>query len=214
LERTLKVSVDGCLDPSSGERELSHSLDFVTDSGTPTTENAFIWISLKKRGDIVRRKDRSFPGVEGVFHPIFVHQRLKTAVPFLFASRAGHRVVEEDELELESSRFNDLRGVGEDLHPFFRRGEAGGQEFGLPFLLNDAEAAGPEGNEPPIVTEVRDPDPSGLSGFENGPSFLNHYLGAINLQFNRLICHHSWCQFLVSVSVFLIFKPTDTDHCH
>jgi hypothetical protein len=188
LERTLKVSVDGCLDPSSGERELSHSLDFVTDSGTPTTENAFIWISLKKRGNIVRGKDASFPWVEGVFHPIFVHQRLKSAVPFLFASRAGHRVVEEDELELESSRFNDLRGVGDDLHPFFRRSEAGGQEFGLPFLLDDTEPAGPEGNEPPVITEVRDPDPGGLSGLKNGPSFLNRHLCPVNREFD-LFCH-------------------------
>jgi hypothetical protein len=191
LERTLKVCVDGCLDPSSGERELSHSLDLVTDSGTPTTENAFIWISLKKRGNIVRGKDGSFPGVEGVFHPIFVHQRLKSAVPFLFASRAGHRVVEEDELELESSRFNDLRGVGDDLHPFFRRSEAGGQEFGLPYLLDDTEPAGPEGNEPAIRAQVRDPDPGGLSGLKDRLSLLDDYLGPINRKFD-LICHSAF----------------------
>jgi hypothetical protein len=180
LERTLKVSVDGCLDPSSGERELSHSLDFVTDSGTPTTENAFIWISLKERGSIVYGKDGSFPGVEGVFHPIFIYQRLKSAVPFLFASRAGHWVIEEDELELQSSRFNDLGGVGEDLHPFFCRSEAGGQELGLPFLLDDADATSPEGNKSPVITEVRDPDPGRLSGFENRFPLLNDHLNLID----------------------------------
>jgi hypothetical protein len=167
------------------KRKLSDSLDFITDPNTPAAKNTFIGIPLEKRGGVIHRERAPVPGIDRLLHSIFIDQGLKIALPLLFTAGADHGVIEKYQLQLEPSRFEDLRGAGEDLHPFFCRGETRRKEFGFSFLLDDAKTAGPEGNEPPIMTEGRDLDPGGLSGFEDGLSPLDHYLGTINLQTNR-----------------------------
>jgi hypothetical protein len=162
------------------KRKLSDTLDFITDSNTPAAKNTFVGISLEKRGGIVHRKRDPVPGIDRLLHSIFIDQGLKVALPLLFTAGADHGVIEKNQLELKLSRFEDLRGAGEDLHPFFCRGETGGNEFGFFFLLDDAKTAGPKGNEPSIMTEGRDFYSCLLGGLEDRLSFVNRYLDAIN----------------------------------
>jgi hypothetical protein len=172
------------------KRKLSDTLDFITDSNTPAAENAFIGIPLEKRGGVIHRERDSVPGIDRLFYSIFIHQGLKIALPLLFTAGADHGVIEKNQLKLEPSRFEDLGRAGEDLHPFFRRGETGRKEFGLSFLLDDAKTAGPKGNKPPIMTEGRDSYPGGLSGLKDRRPSLNGDLGTIDCEFD-LICHDS-----------------------
>jgi hypothetical protein len=158
------------------KRKLSDTLNLVTDPHTPAAKNTFVGISLKKRGSIIHRERDPFPRVSRLFDPVFVDESLEHTFSFFFTSGTNHGVVEEDQLELKPSRFDDLRRVGDDLHSLFCRSETGGKEFRFPFLLDDAETAGPEGNEPWIVTEGGDSYASGLSRLEDRPASLNHYL--------------------------------------
>jgi len=162
------------------KRKLSDALDFITDPNTTAAKNTFVGIPLEKRGGIIHRERNPVPGIDRLLHSIFIDQGLEIALSFLFTAGADHGVIEKNQLQLVPSRFEDLRGAGEDLHPFFRRGETGGKEFGLSFLLDDAKTAGPKGNEPPIMTEGRDSNPGGLSGFENRPPFVNRHLHLID----------------------------------
>jgi hypothetical protein len=162
------------------KRKLSDSLDFITDPNTPAAKNTFIGIPLEKRGGVIHRERDPVPGIDRLLHSIFIDQGLKIALPLLFTAGADHGVIEKYQLQLEPSRFEDLRGAGEDLHPFFGRGETGGKEFGFSFLLDDAKTAGPEGNEPPIMAEGRDSNPGRFGRLKNRPSFLHRYLSPID----------------------------------
>jgi len=170
------------------ERKLSDTLDFITDPNTSAAKNTFVGIPLEKRGGIIQRERDPVPGIDRFLYAIFIDQCLKIALPFLFTAGADHGVIEKNQLKLKPSRFEDLRGAGEDLHPFFCRGEAGGKEFGFSFLLDDAKTAGPKGNEPPIMTKGRDSNPYRLSGFENRVSFLNRHLCPVDNELD-LVCH-------------------------
>jgi hypothetical protein len=164
------------------KRKLSDSLDFITDPNTPAAKNTFVGIPLEKRGGVIHRERDPVPGIDRLLHSIFIDQGLKIALPLLFTAGADHGVIEKYQLQLEPSRFEDLRGAGEDLHPFFCRGETGRKEFGFSFLLDDAKTAGPEGNEPPIMTEGRDSYSRLLGSFENRSPSLNLYLCAVDLK--------------------------------
>jgi hypothetical protein len=177
------------------KRKLSDTLDFITDPNTSAAKNTFVGIPLEKRGGIIHREGDPVPGIDRLLHAIFIDQGLKIALPLLFTTGANHGVIEKNQLKLKLSRFDDLRGAGEDLHPFSRRGETGGNEFGLSFLLDDAKTAGPKGNEPPIMTQGRDSNPYRLSGFEDRLSPLDHYLGTIDIQTN---CRH-FCDLLYPI---------------
>jgi hypothetical protein len=182
----VKIRIDHRLHSSVCKRKLSDTLDFVTDPNTPAAKNTFVGIPLEKRGCVIRRERDPVPGIDRLLYSIFINQGLKITFPLLFTAGADHGVIEKNQLQLEPSRFEDLRGVGEDLHPFFRRGETGRKEFRFSFLLDDAKTAGPKGNEPPIMTEGRDSNPDRLSRFENCLAFLNCHLNPIDRQFNRI----------------------------
>jgi hypothetical protein len=171
------------------KRKLSDSLDFITDPNTPAAKNTFVGIPLEKRGGVIHRERDPVPGIDRLLHSIFIDQSLKIALPLLFTAGADHGVIEKNQLELVPSRFEDLGRAGEDLHPFFRRGETGRKEFGFSFLLDDAKTASAEGNEPPIMTEGRDSDPSRLSGLENRLSLFDLHRNAVNGQSNFLVFH-------------------------
>jgi hypothetical protein len=177
----MKIRIDGCLDSSSGKGEFSHSLNLVTDASAPAAEDTFIGVSLEEERSIVRRRYHRLPWIACLFHPVFIDQILEVTFAFFFTTGTDHRMVEQNELELKLSRFDDLRGAGEDLRAFFRRGETGWQEFRFPLLLNDTETTSAEGNEPSVVAERRDSDASRLSGLENRLPFLNLNLDFINL---------------------------------
>jgi hypothetical protein len=188
LDGPVEIRINGCLDSSSGKREFSHPLHFVTDASTPTAENAFIGISLEKKRVVVRRKLHRLPRIEPLFDPVFIDQFLEVTFPFFFTAGAGHRVVEQNELELQPSRFRNLCRLGQDLHSVFRRGETGWQELRFSFLLDDTETAGAKGNEPSIVAEGWDSYPGGLSRLKNSSAPLNCHLDPINREFD-LTCH-------------------------
>jgi hypothetical protein len=171
------------------KRKLSDTLDFITDPNTSAAKNTFVGIPLEKRGGVIHRERDPVPGIDRFLYSIFVDQGLKIALPLFFTAGTDHGVIEKNQLELKPSRFDDLRGAGKDLHPFFRRGEAGGNEFRLSFLLDDAKTAGPKGNEPPIMTEGRDSNPYRLSGFEDRCAPVNLNLCSVDCQFNHLGLH-------------------------
>jgi hypothetical protein len=98
----MKIRVDDGLDPPSREGKFSHSLDFIAYSHTAAAEDAFVCVPLEKRG-VVRRKGDQVPGILRIVDPIFIDEVLKVAFSFLFAPRAGHRMIEKDELELNPS---------------------------------------------------------------------------------------------------------------
>jgi len=190
----MKVRVNDCLDSPARKRKFSKSLNFVADPNTPAAEDTPIGVSLKESGRIIFWERDPVPGIDRLLHPIFIDQRLEIALSLLFTAGADHGVIEKNQLQLEPSRFEDLRGAGEDLHPFFRRGETGRKEFGFSFLLDDAKTAGPKGNEPPIMTEGRDSNPGSLSGLKDRPAPLNFYLCAIDLKLDYVwhctfFCH-------------------------
>jgi len=162
------------------KRKLSDTLDFIADPNTSAAKNAFVGIPLEKRGGVVHRERDPVPGIDRLLHSIFIDKGLKVALPLLFTAGADHGVIEKNQLELKLSRFEDLRGASENLHPFFRRGETGGNEFGFSFLLDDAKTAGPKGNEPPIMTEGRDSYSCLLGSFENRSPFVNRHLHLID----------------------------------
>jgi hypothetical protein len=183
------------------KRKLPDTLDFITDPNTPAAKNAFVGISLKKRGGVVHRKRDPVPGINCLLYAIFIDQGLKIALPLLFTAGADHWVIEKNQLKLEPSRFEDLGRAGEDLHPFFRGGETGGNEFGFSFLLHDAKTAGSKGKEPPIMTEGRDSYACLLGSFENCYPSLNFYLCAIDLKLDYVRHRTSFCHAeLVSAS--------------
>jgi hypothetical protein len=186
VDGPVKISINHRFHSSLCERKLSDTLDFITDPNTSAAKNTFVGIPLEKRGGIIQRERDPVPGIDRFLYAIFIDQGLKVALPLLFTAGADHGVVEKNQLKLKPSRFDDLRGVRNDLHPFFHRGETGGKEFGFSFLLDHAKTAGPKGNEPPIMTEGRDSNPGGLSGFEYRRPPLNLYLCAVNCQFNGL----------------------------
>jgi hypothetical protein len=99
-------------------------------------------------------------------------------------------MVEQDQLELEPSRFKNLRGAGGNLHSFFSRGKTRREEFGFPLLLNQADTAGAEGNKPAIVAEGGNPEADGLGSLQNGLPFLHLRFDSVNPQFNGLIRHY------------------------
>jgi hypothetical protein len=136
---------------------------------------------LEKRRDIIPRGRSFLPRVLGLFHSIFIDQGLKGTFPFPFASGTNHGVVKEDELELESSRFLNFRGLGDDLHSIPGWGEAGELEFFFPFLLNHTEPAGTKRDEPSVMAEGGNRNPSGLGCIEDHLPLLNFNLDAINL---------------------------------
>jgi hypothetical protein len=90
-------------------------------------------------------------------------------------------MVEQNELELQPSRFRNLWRLSRDLHPVSRRGEAGRQKLRLSFLLNDTETAGAERDEPSVVAERGNSNTRRLSRLEDCLSFLNLNLDFINL---------------------------------
>jgi hypothetical protein len=126
MDGPVKICINHRLHSSVCKRKLSDTLDFITDPNTPAAKNTFVGISLEKRGGVVRRERDPIPGIDRLLYSIFIDQGLKTALPLFFTAGADHGVIEKNQLELEPSRFEDLRGAGENLHPFFRRGETGG----------------------------------------------------------------------------------------
>jgi hypothetical protein len=93
-EGTMEVRIDDGPDAPSRKRELSHALDFITDSHTAAAEDTLVPIPLQKGREIVRRKGNEVPGIEGFLHPIFIDQVLEVAFPLLFTSRTDHGMIE------------------------------------------------------------------------------------------------------------------------
>ena len=104
-------------------------MNFVADPDAPAAENAFVRISLEEHGTVIRGGRGPFPRVECFFDAIFVDQPLKFTFALFFAPRAGHGMVEEDELKLEPPRFGDFLRVSDDLHALLGRCETSGQKF-------------------------------------------------------------------------------------
>ena len=80
--------------------------------------------------------------------------------------------------------------MGDDFHAFFRRSETGRQEFWFSLLLDNAETASAEGNEPSIMAESGNSNPDGLGSLENGRPLFDAYFNSIDFQFNGLIRHN------------------------
>jgi hypothetical protein len=186
----VKVGIDGGLDPSFRERKLSDSLNLVTDPDTPPAKDTFVSISLDKGRTIVSREGDLRPGVLGLLHAVFVDQILEFALPFLFTTRTGHGMVQKNKLKLKPAGGRNRRRPGDDLRSRPGGGEASRQEFRIPLLLDDADATGPEGDQPAVVAERGDPDPRGLGCVENGLTPFDLNLDIINLQFDRLTGHN------------------------
>jgi hypothetical protein len=187
LDGSVKVRVDGCSNTSTGKREFSHSLDFVTDANTTAAKDTFIGVSLKKKRSFVCRKCHWLPGIECLFDSILIDQVLEIAFSFFFAAGTDHRVVKKNELELEPSRFRDLWRMSHDLHSVSRRGETGWHELRFSFLLDHAETAGAKRNKPTVVAKRGNADASQLSSLENGLAFFDLDFNTINRQFDHLM---------------------------
>jgi hypothetical protein len=125
LNGSVKVRIDGCLNASLGEGEFSHPLNLIADPNTTAAEDTFIGIPLEKRREIIQREGDPLPGVKCFQNSIFIDQSLEKTFSLLFTPRADHGMVEQEELELKPSRFKDLGGLGDDLHPFSGRGKTG-----------------------------------------------------------------------------------------
>jgi hypothetical protein len=125
VDGPVKICINHRFYSSVCKRKLSDSLDFIADPNTPAAKNTFAGISLEERRGAIHRERDPVPWIDRLLHSIFIDQGLKVALPLLFTARADHGVIEENQLELEPSRFEDLRGVGEDFHSFFCRGETG-----------------------------------------------------------------------------------------
>ncbi len=138
---------------------------------------------MKKRGGVPSANEARFPGKDRFLNPVFVDQILKSALSFLLARRTVHRMVEQNELKLNSSGLENLGRLRQDLHPIFRGGEAGGQQLGSPLLLNDAEPAGPEGDQPPVMTERRDANAAGSGSLEDRFALFDLDVNSIDSQF-------------------------------
>jgi hypothetical protein len=175
VQGTVEIRIDKGLDPPLCKRKFADALHLIADPHTPSAEDAFVGVALKKRGKIIDRGGGAIPGITCFFNPVFIDQGLKGTLPFLFASGTDHRVVKEDELKLEFPGRDDVGRMGDDLHFRFCRSEAGRQEFGLPFLLNHTETACTEGDESPIMAEGGDPDPRNMGGLQDCffPLYLN-----------------------------------------
>jgi hypothetical protein len=78
--------------------------------------------------------------------------------------------------------------LGDDFRAFLRRTETGRQEFWFSSLLDNAETACAERNEPAIMTESGNPNTDRLGGLEDRLSFFDLYNYVIDLQFD-LVCH-------------------------
>jgi hypothetical protein len=103
----MEIRINDGLDTPAREGKFSHALDFIADSHTATAEDAFVCVPLEKRG-VIHRKGDQVPGILRIVDPIFIDQALKVAFPFFFATGAGHRMVEENKLELSFSGFGDF----------------------------------------------------------------------------------------------------------
>jgi hypothetical protein len=180
LERTVKIRINDGPDAPACKGEFSHALDFIADSYTTSAEDAFVPIPLKKRGEFIRWKGDEIPGIEGVLHAVFIDQVLQFTFALFFASWAGHGMVEQNELELNSPGLSDFRRMGENLHPVFSRGETGGQKLFFPFLLNHTEPAGAKGDEPSVIAERGNLDAGDLSRLKDRLSLFNFYWDTID----------------------------------
>jgi hypothetical protein len=98
-------------------------------------------------------------------------------------------VIQKDKLKLKPAGGRNRRRLGDDLRSLPCGREAGRQEFRLSLLLDDADAAGPEGDQPAVVAERGDPDPGGLGGLEDRLAPFDLNLHIINLQFDHLTGH-------------------------
>jgi len=190
LNRTMEIRIDDGLDTPAREGKFSHALDFIADSHTAAAEDTFVCVPLEKRG-VIHRKGDQVPGILRIVDPIFIDQALKVTLSLFFATGAGHRMVEENKLELSFPGLGDFGRMGDNLHSFFSRSETGRQKIGLTLLLDHTEPAGPKGDEPPVVTQGWDPDSGRLGSLENGPASLHLNVHAVNRQVNRLSFHHS-----------------------
>ena len=196
LNRTMEIRIDDGLDTPAREGKFSHALDLIAYSHTAAAEDAFVCVPLEKRGVVHRKGDR-VPGILRIIDPIFIDQALKVTVSLFFATGAGHRMVEENKLELSFPGFGDFKRMGDNLHSIFGGGEAGRQKLSFPFLLNHTEPAGPKGDEPPVVTQGWDSDTSGLGGLKDGFPLFDLYQNTINGQFYCSIAHS---RYLVKIS--------------
>jgi hypothetical protein len=184
----MEIRIDDGLDTPAREGKFSHALDFIADSHTATAEDAFVCVPLEKRG-VIHRKGDQVPGILRIVDPIFIDQALKVTLSLFFATGAGHRMVEENKLELSFPGFGDFGRMGDNLHSFFSRSETGRQKVGLTLLLNHTEPASPKGDEPPVVAQGWDSDASGLGGLKDGPASFNLHFDTVNRQFDGLIFH-------------------------
>jgi hypothetical protein len=185
----MEIRIDDGLDTPAREGKFSHALDLIAYSHTAAAEDAFVCVPLEKRGVVHRKGDR-VPGILRIIDPIFIDQALKVTVSLFFATGAGHRMVEENKLELSFPGFGDFKRMGDDLHPIFSGGETGWQKLGLSLLLNHTEPASPKGDEPPVVTQGWDSDTSRLGGLQDGPALLHLHVHTVNRQSYDLVCHN------------------------
>jgi hypothetical protein len=125
MDRPVKIGIDESLNASLGKREFPHPLDFVTDSHAAATENTLVPITLKEWRCIIHGEGNLFPRETSVLDSIFIDKILQNAFSFFLTPRTDHRMIEENELQLEPPCFNDLRRLSDDLHSIFCRSEAG-----------------------------------------------------------------------------------------
>jgi hypothetical protein len=184
----MEIRIDDGLDTPAREGKFSHALDFIAYSHTAAAKDAFICVPLEKRG-VVHRKGNQVPGVLRIIDPIFIDQALKVTLSLFFATGAGHRMVEENKLELSFPGFGDFGGMGDNLRSFFSRSETGRQKVGLTLLLDHAEPAGPKGDEPPVVTQGWDPDSGRLGSLQDGSASFNLHFDTVNRKFDHLTLH-------------------------
>jgi hypothetical protein len=113
---------------------------------------------------------------------------------------------DEDELELDASGLDDLRGAGQDLHPVPDGVETSHEEPPAPLLLDHAHAAGPVGHEPLVVTEGGDLDPRLGRGLQDHRSRGNGDLHSVNGQrYHLFFFSHS------ELALLMIFHHRDTE---
>lgn len=176
----MEIRVDRCPDSPLCERKFPDALNFVANADTTSAEDALIGISLEKRGKVVYRKRHPLPGIDDFFNPVLVDQSLKNTFPFFFTPWADHGMVKKDELKLEPSALEDLRGFRDDLHPFPGRGKAGRDKLRFSLFLDKTEAACTKGHEPSIMAEGRDANAGQLGRLKNRRGLGDLHLDSIN----------------------------------
>ncbi|OPZ93812.1 MAG: hypothetical protein BWY73_00093 [candidate division TA06 bacterium ADurb.Bin417] len=165
----------------------SYPLDLGADGHAPAAVDALGTVPVQRRGPVIRNFAALLPGVGNFPHSQRAADHLQFAILVPLAGLAFAIVVGKDQVQDGPAAFAHPPGIGQHVHPFVYRGDAGSDQVPVTLDLHHTDPTGPDGLNILQVAEGRDLDAGLLGGRQDGRPFRHLDVFSVNQEFGHVI---------------------------